>query len=223
MRRTLALILAAAACPAEAARPMQTEDAPVMQTRACELESASADLRSDGQHARRSYAQLGCGIGWHSEVAVQAARPQELALGGKTRLAAMPWWGGEAAFSIAWNLAHHHADARWRRSSTSLLLAATAPLSRDWVVHGNLGHLRDQALHRRSMTWALGAEHNGLGAEGRWQPMFEVFGDDRGQRWAHAGLRLTLVRDQLCVDGSLGSRLGVRGERLATLGAVFAF
>ncbi len=219
----LVLLLATVAGWAHAARPMQTEDAPAMAPQACELESADTRLSGSGESSRRTYLQLGCGIGWHTELALQAATHRELVLGGKTRVAAVPWQGGEAEFSLAWNLARHRADDAWHRSSAGLLLAVTAPLTRDWTVHGNLGHLRDEVLQRRSMTWALGVEHNGLGGEGRWQPMLEMFGDDHGRRWANAALRVGLVRDQLYVDGSLGRQLGGQRSRLVTLGLLLAF
>lgn len=215
---TLALLLAACG-PAEAGRPLQTEDAGVIDPGGCELEGAHSEWRQDGARVRQSSLQLGCGIGGGTEVAVQALRPRELALVGKTQLTS----AGPAQLTLAWTLAHRHVETAWRRSGASLNLVASAPAGPDWTLHANLGHLRDELQRRRSTTWALAAEHNGLGADGRWQPMAEVFGDDRGRPWANAALRVMLVPDRVFVDGSIGRQLGGTRARLATAGFKLAF
>ncbi len=221
---TLALLLSAAAVgAARAGRPLQADDAPVMEPRACEIEGASSDWRSDAHDQRQSYLQIGCGIGWGTELNLQMLRPRELELGGKTQVYDTPWPDGDAQLSLAWSLARRHVGAGWRRSGAGLLLVASAPLSRDWVAHANLGHQRDELLRRRSTTWALAAEHNGLGEAGRWQPMAEVFGDDHGRPFANAALRLALWPGSVFVDASLGRQLGGARVRLATAGFRLAF
>ena len=214
----IALLLAAWG-PAEAGRPLQTEDAGVIDPGGCELEGAHSEWRQPGAGVRLSSLQLGCGLGAGTEVALQAVRPRELALVGKTQLMAV----GATQLTLAWTLAHRHVETAWRRSGASLNLVASMPAGADWTLHANLGHLRDELQRRRSTTWALAAEHNGLGPEGRWQPMAEVFGDDRGRPWANAALRVTLVPDRVFVDGSLGRQLGGMRARLATAGFKFAF
>jgi hypothetical protein len=214
----IALLLAAWG-PAEAGRPLQTEDAGVIDPGGCELEGAHSEWRQPGAGVRLSSLQLGCGLGAGTEVALQAVRPRELALVGKTQLMAV----GATQLTLAWTLAHRHVETARRRSGASLNLVASAPAGADWTLHANLGHLRDELQRRRSTTWALAAEHNGLGPEGRWQPMAEVFGDDRGRPWANAALRVTLVPDRVFVDGSLGRQLGGMRARLATAGFKFAF
>ena len=212
-----------AASAAEAGRPLQAEDAPVMDPHACELEGAHSDWHGQGRDAHQSYLQLGCGIGGGTEVALQAFTPREFAVNGKTQFFSTPWGDGDAQLSLAYSLSHRHVETAWRRSGVGLILVATAPLSRDWVLHANLGHQRDELAHRRSTTWALAAEHNGLGEGGRWQPMAEVFGDDRGSRWANAALRVALVPDRVFVDASWGRQLGGTRARLATAGFKLAF
>lgn len=213
----VALLLACG--PALAGRPLQAEDAGVIDPHACEIEGAHSHWRQQEAAQRQSYLQLGCGVTEGSEVALQVLRPRELALGGKTQLAQ----AGDAQLTLAWSLAHRHVETAWRHSGTSLLLVASTPWGRDWVVHANVGHVRDELQHRRSTTWALAAEHNGLGEAGRWQPMAEVFGDDRGQRWVNAALRLALVPGRAFVDASLGRQMGGSRARLATAGFKLAF
>jgi hypothetical protein len=223
MRHALALLSAAALGAAHAGRPLQTDDAPVMDARGCEIESAHSDWRAGVHEWRQSYLQLGCGIGWNTELALQALKPRELAVGGKTQVFSTPWRDGDAQLSLAWTLAHRHVETAWRRSSAGLTLVATAPLSGDWMVHANLGHLRDELLRRHTTGWALAAEHNGLGDAGRWQPMAEVVGDDRGRPFVNAALRVAVVPGQLFADASLGRQLGGAKTRLATAGFRLAF
>lgn len=219
LRATAALLLLAALGAAQAGRPLQAEDAGVMEPQACELEGAHSHWRQPGAAQRQDSLQLGCGIGAGSEIALQALRPRELALVGKSQLAQV----GDAQLTLAWSLAHRHVAAAWRRSGAGLVLVASAPLAPDWTLHANLGHQRDELQRRRSTVWALAAEHGGLGEDGRWQPMAEVFGDDRGQPWANAALRVTLVPARVFVDASLGCQLGGTRGRLATAGFKFAF
>lgn len=204
---------------ARAGRPLQAEDAGVMDPQACELEGVHGEWRQAGAVQRQASLQLGCGVGLGSEVALQAIRPREFALGGKTQLGR----AGDTQFTLAWSLAHRHVDAAWRRSGAGLLLVASAPLAAGWTAHANLGHVRDELQHRGSTVWALAAEHDGLGEEGRWQPMAELFGDDRGRPWANAAVRVALRPGEVFVDASFGRQLGGAKARLATVGFKFAF
>ena len=194
-----------------------------MAPRACEVEGAFSHWRDGAGHTRQNYLQLGCGIGGGTEIAMQAFKPHELGLNGKTLFFSTAWGEGDAQLSLAWSLNHRRVETAWRRSGAGLILVASAPLSRDWTAHANLGHARDELQRRRSTTWALAAEHNGLGEAGRWQPMAEVFGDDHGRPWANAALRVALVPDLVFVDASLGRQLGGAKARLATAGFRLTF
>lgn len=223
MRTALALSLALAACTAQAGRPLQAEDAAVMDPRACELEGAHGDWRLDGAGQRQTGLQLGCGIGWGTEVALNVIRPRELALNGKTLLTSAAWADGDAQLTLAWSLSHRHVETVWRRSSAGVILVGSLPLTRDLTLHANLGHQRDEMQGRRSTTWALAVEHGGFGEGGRWQPMAEVFGDDRGRPWANAALRVALLPDRVFVDASYGRQFSGPRARLKTAGFKLAF
>lgn len=94
----LPLLLATLACtvltlPAQAGRPLQTEDAGVLERGACELEGATQRVSVDGARATEHALQFGCGIGLESQVALNAStakdgsdRSRGLALVGKTGL-----------------------------------------------------------------------------------------------------------------------------------------
>lgn len=222
MRHLSALGLAIAACSAEAGRPLQSEDAPIIDARACEIEGAYSDWRTGGDNSPQTYVQLGCGVGAETELAVQLLKPREVGLAGKTRLLAAPWAGGEAALSLAWGLSQRRVDAGWRRGSVVINLAATLPVTSDWVTHLMVGHQRDEVERRRSTNWALAVEHNGMGDGGRWQPMAEVFGDDHGHPWVNTALRVALQPERFFIDASVGRRLDGRA-RLMTAGFKLAF
>jgi hypothetical protein len=223
MRSAFVLSFTLVACVAHAGRPLQTEDAAVMDPHACELEAAHGDWRLGGDGQRQTSLQLGCGVGWGTEAALNAVRPRELALNGKTLLASTVWPAGDAQLTLAWSLSHRRVKTGWRRSSAGLILVASLPLTRDLTLHPNLGHQRDEMLGRRSTTWALAVEHGGFGEGGRWQPMAEVFGDDRGRPWANAALRVGLVPDRVFVDASYGRQLSGFRARLKTAGFKLAF
>ncbi|MGM9482505.1 hypothetical protein ACS5PN_15040 [Roseateles sp. NT4] len=223
MRHAFVFSLVLVTCAAEAGRPLQADDAAVMDPHACELEGAHGDWRLDGGGQRQTSLQLGCGIGWGSEVALNAIRPRELALNGKTMLASTAWADGDAQLTLGWSLSHRHVETAWRRSSAGLTLIGSAPLTRDLTLHANFGHQRDELLQRRSTTWALAVEHGGFGEGGRWQPMAEVFGDDRGKPWANAALRVAVLPDRLFVDASYGRQFAGARARLKTAGFKLAF
>ena len=223
MRRLTALSLALAACGAEAGRPLQSEDAPVIDAKACEVEGSYTDWRTGGDDTPQTYLQLACGVGGNTELALQAFKPREVGVAGKTQLFSAPWRDGEAALSLAWSVSQKRVGAAWRRGTVVLNLAASVPVSRDWVMHAMLGHQRDEIQNHRSTNWAVAAEHNGLGDDNRWQPMAEVFGDDHGKPWVNTALRYALVPERVFVDVSLGRRLGSSPAHLMTAGFKFAF
>lgn len=79
--------------PALAGRPLQTEDAGVLEPGACEIEGATHRLSAAGERSTESHLQWGCGIGWTSQIAVAASKARDqgvrssgLAIGGKTGL-----------------------------------------------------------------------------------------------------------------------------------------
>ncbi len=122
-------------------------------------------------------------------------------------------WGPEDAqsqFAIAWSLqARRELGSSLGRSGADLKTVWSLPVAGLATLHANLGHARDLVARESSTTWNLALEHNGLGDEGRWQPMAELYGHDR------AGGEPTL-------DGSLGKQLGGPKATVVTLGLKWA-
>lgn len=215
------------ALSAHAGRPLQAEDAGVLDRGVCEVEGAVARLSADGTTARESALQLGCGIGLNSQLALGAASAKEggarargLALAGKTAV-----WSGQgddpAALALAWGLQwlKAHGDS-WRHAGTDINLVYSRPLPAELTLHANLGHSRDEAGKQRSTSWALALEHAGYGSLAL---MAEVFGDDREAPWWNLGLRWSAVPERLDVDLSYGRQMASGRPRLVTLGSKLAF
>lgn len=226
----LALAAALIAAPAHAGRPLQTEDAGVLERGACEIEGAGARVKASGVTAREQTLQWGCGVGASTQLALALAsakaegiRASGVEINGKTEL----WSGTAAKDQAAPALALAYAVAsvkvrgdKWRHAATELNLAYSRPVPADLTLHANLGHARDEIGKGRATTWGLALEHAGFGPVA---PMAELFGDDREAPWWNLGLRYTAIADKLFFDTSYGRRMAGARPTLITVGFKFAY
>lgn len=228
-RSTLWAVLAALTGAGHAARPLSTDDAGVIAPRVCELEGGRAVEHAAGSSAGASGLALACGLGVDTQLGLAFDRARAegetargLSLLGKTQL----WSGGEGGPALALGYAAGWARASgsgWRHESTAVRLIGTQPAG-PVVLHANLGHARDEAAALRATTWGLAAESVELAGAGLgWVPVAEVFGDDRGDRWAAVGLRLTVIADRLFLDAAWARQLVADKARAWSLGFKFAF
>jgi hypothetical protein len=227
---TTALAALALAAAAHAGRPLQTEDAGVLDRGGCELEGAHLRETTLGRRASETGLGLGCGLGWRSQLGVGIARSHAegesatgLQLGGKTSL-----WQADgdsaAALTLAWALTWDRpAGGGWSHSGKALNLVGSVPTG-PGTLHLNLGHARDVPSELVSTTWGLAYEHDGIAWGGlKWAPMAELFGDDHGSPWWNLALRATVVPDRIFLDLSYGRQSGGNKPRLVTAGFKFAF
>lgn len=226
----LAAVIACAAAPAHAGRPLQTEDAGVLERGACEFEGASTHHKAQGLTARDKRLQIGCGVGAATQLALatssgkaEGERARGVEINGKTRL----WTGAAEKDAPAAGLVLAYAVAsvkvagdQWRHAATELNLAYSRPLPAELTLHANLGHARDAIGKSRATTWGLALEHAGFGAAA---PMAELFGDDRGAPWWNLGLRFTAAPDKFFIDASYGRQIAPGTPALRTVGFKFAF
>lgn len=227
--------LAAALCaltlslPALAGRPLQTEDAGVLDRGDCELEGVFERVRVDGSTARERHLSANCGIGLQTQVGLAGGwlradgrRDLSAGIGGKTRL----WTGegeGAPAFTLAWGVAGDRLDGGWRRSGHFLTAVASVGAG-PGTLHVNLGHAHERDPRRNQTAWNLAWEHQGFALGGlTLAPMAEVFGDDHGDVWWNLATRLTLVPDRLFIDISYGRQTHAERARLVTAGFKLAF
>lgn len=224
----LALVwLACSSGSALAGRPLQTEDAGVLDRGACEFEAAAQRLRQGGASDSDSALQVGCGIGANTQLALALARSgaaggseRGLAINGKTSL-----WraAGEAVPALV--LAYSVAAARvpgggWDHAGMLLQLVHSRPLGEALTLHANLGHERDQRAREGRTRWGLALEHAGFGSLA---PMAELTGDDRQAPWWNLGLRLTLAPEKVFVDAAYGRQVVGQRPALASVGLKLAF
>ena len=206
---------------ANAGRPLQTDDAGVLDLKACELEGASLRHEVFKERDREDSIALSCGIGWGHQLGLALAsdgsagrRHAGAVVGGKARL----WSGSDSdpAWSLGWQIAEARATGgAWHHVGTGLNLIVSAPLSALDTLHANLGYARDERTRADSSSWGLGLEHTFSGA--RWAPMAEIFGDDRQRPWVNAGLRWESLAARLFISASLGRQLDPAAAKLATV------
>lgn len=211
---------------AHAGRPLQTEDAGILEARSCEVEGATQRLRpSAAPRSSENSLQLACGVGASSQLAVAASGTSStgisdkgLRLGGKTEL----WSAGKdgAALTLAWGASALKASgASWQRDGVEVRAVASIPAAGlNW--HVNLGHERDLQARSSTTAWGLAAEHPGAGTVA---PMAELFGNDREAPWWNLGLRWTLREDRVFVDVSYGRQISRGQAQLLTAGFKFVF
>ncbi len=231
--RALALsALALVPLLALAGRPLQTEDAGILEPGAWELETAWTRVKLDRERSFDRYLQLGRGLGADSQVALAVGsanagseRADLAAVVGKTEL----WNNGRpeaaAALTLAWSVdAAKVAGQGWEHAGTTLSLVYSRSVGAGLTLHANLSHQRDEQAGRRSTGWNLAFEHEGFdGPLGRLAPMGELFGDDHRNAWWNLGLRATLVPDRFWLDASWGRQFNQGQPKMATLGAMLAF
>ncbi len=209
--------LAVLATPSHAASPMVTDDARIVDARACQVESWVTSYRGSTEYS----IQPACNITGNLELALGATRTNahghsqttDVVLQGKTVLRPLQANGWGLALA-AGSVGHPQAAARrdWY---------AYAPVSfslRDDAlqVHANVGWLRDGAARRDRLTWGLGTE---IQLSARAWLLAETFGQNQGRPMHQLGLRYSLVPDRVQLDATDGNRNGTHlRERWFSIG-----
>ena len=201
---------------AHAAYPMNTDDAGIVDAKACRLES----WVKRNPDSTEFWAQPACNFTGNLELTVGGAitraagrfQTTGVVMQGKTLLKTMDpngWGIGLAAGTIN----HPQAAARdWY---------AYAPASFSFkddavLVHANLGWLREGETRRNRLTWGLGSE---LRLTERSWLIAETFGQNQGKAFHQFGLRYWLVPDRIQIDATYGNRNGGgSGERWFSIG-----
>jgi hypothetical protein len=220
-----ACLAAAVAGSAHAGRPLVTEDAGVLEARACDLEGFVSRTRG-ATTTRGALVQLTCGIGAGSQAALAVSRSRDgdgagraATVLGKHRLGDAG--DDEPAYALAWQLGADDAGGNWRGETAALTAAASAPLAEALTLHANLGWSRSRAARRSTTGWALALERTGIVRDV--DVMAEVFADDRDRDpWLQGGVRWA-VRPGLALDGSIGVQAARQRSRAFTLGVTLAF
>ena len=223
MIRGVAVAIAAMvlAWPAQAGRPLTTEDAAVLDDRRCQLEAWIDKGRGLATGWLVPACNFGAGIEWQAGFARTRA-------GGASRFSEA-YAQAKAAFGNierdrwSWGLVGGLARFPQREArrgwSDPYAIAPVSLAAGGGMVHMNLGVRRDRAERRNATLWGAALE---MPASERLTLVAEGFGQDSERPFLRAGGRLTVVKDVVDLDFTLVTRPGgTREERFVSLGVFF--
>lgn len=201
--------LLAAAPQARAARPLITDDARIVDPKACQVESWVKRNRDSTEY----WAVPACNFTGNLELALGGARTHD-AMGTRTTdmqvqaktlfkpLQTNGWGIGLAVGTL------RHVDVG-RRDWYAYVPTSFSLRDDAVVVHTNLGFLRDGVLRRDRLTWGLGTEVRL--SERSWL-IAETFGQQHGKALHQLGVRHWLVPDRVQFDLTYGNHNGSGSE-----------
>lgn len=216
---------ACAAFPAQAARPMITDDARIVDPKACQVESWVRRNTDSWEF----WAMPACNPTGNVEITFGGARMHDDGTSGsqftdnvfqlKTILRPLENdnWGLALAVGTDRHL-HREAANGWPGDEYFYVPLSVALYGDQWVMHFNAGmtHLRANEEHKNQGTW-------GFGNEVRLRPDLyfipEIFGNDRGRPFYQIGFRTWIVQDRVQMDATYGNRLtGGTSEHWISIG-----
>jgi hypothetical protein len=212
--------------PGWAGRPFATEDADVLAASDCELETFGSHVRARPDPSERGgWSQLGCGIGFNTQLAVGAGRFRSgdesstvAALIGKTAL--RPLADDSFGITLAYALEGIKlAGRQFRHTGSSAALVVSVPDGRT-IMHANLGIARSHLEGKTAGTYALAIER--LGERGL-DVGVEVFGEGGDPPWIGTGARYAIKPEKLFVDLSFAVQSGGSHARQLTVGLKYSF
>jgi hypothetical protein len=205
---------------AHAARPMNTDDANIVDEKSCQLEAWVKTTRTSLER----WAMPGCNVGGDLELTVGGNAQTEEAVG-KTQF----WVGqvkkrwvpvGENSVGISTTvgtMATRPATAdRSNDKDYYLNVPVTVPLGEDRFVHFNAGWVQHQSLGVSRPTWGVGGE---LPLTASVIGIAESYGEAAMGTRYQVGLRIWVVPQRVQIDTTYGNRVGQpEHERWFTLG-----
>ncbi|NMM77979.1 hypothetical protein B2J88_09955 [Rhodococcus sp. SRB_17] len=195
---------------AHAARPMITDDARIVDAKACQVESWARKNHGGTEF----WAVPACNFTGNLELTLGGGRLRDdgnpsttdTVLQGKTVLKPLQtngWGIGLAAGTVRHSLAAEGRD--WYA-----YVPASFSFKDDRVVlHANLGWMREHATQRNHVTWGLGSETQL--SERTWL-IAETFSQNQGRPYYQLGLRHWIVPGHVQVDTTFGNRFGSRSD-----------
>ena len=205
-----------------AARPMITDDARVVDPKACQVESWMKFNRGSTEY----WALPACNPFGFFELTYGGARIHDDSAGSaftdnilQVKTIAKPLetngWGWGIAAGTDRHL-HRESANGWPGDWYMYVPVSVSFRDDGMVMHLNAGLTRHRDLDRSIVTWGLGSEIK-LRDDLYFIP--ETFGNDRGRPFYQLGLRYWIVKDRLQTDATFGNRLtGDTSERWFSLG-----
>jgi hypothetical protein len=204
------LIFFAATTAAHAARPMNTDDANIVDDKACQLESWVKTTHTSLER----WAIPGCNLGGEVEWSVGGNAQTEDSVG-KTQFwlaqAKKRWMPvGENSLGISTTVGTMVTRPATTDRPTDkdyyLNVPVTVPLGHERFVHVNAGWVHHQSLGVSRATWGVGTE---LPLTRQIIAIAETFGEqDTGRPRYQVGLRVWVVPQRVQIDTTYGNQLG---------------
>lgn len=213
-RLLLSLLFAGQTSQAQAARPMITDDARLVDPKSCQIESWVRYNRDSEEY----WALPGCNFTGNLELTLGGAygkdssgsRTTDIVFQAKTLLRPLETnnWG----MGLTLGNVNHPAI----QTDSNLLgdvylnLPASFSFADDrFVLHTNVGMLHDKPARTNRGTWGLGSETR---LSKRTWLIAETYGQDRSNPFYQLGLRYWLIPDRVQIDTTYGNRIG-EGDR----------
>lgn len=195
---------------AQAARPMITDDARLVDAGACQVESWARRNRDSTE----LWALPSCNVTGNLELTVGGAlgrtvggtRTTDVVLQGKTlwrRMEPNGWGIG----LVLGNVRHPaiNTDRNLIGDVYGYVPASISYLDDRFVLHANLGVLHDRQARRDRITWGVGSETQ---LSDRTWLIAETFGQNTGRPFLQVGLRHWIVPNHVQIDTTFGNRFG---------------
>jgi hypothetical protein len=212
-------ILLCVAGPGRAARPMVTDDARIVDSKACQVETWGRRNPDTAEY----WALPACKPSGNLEITAGGA----LASGGDDAGLADKVLQAKTLFrpledNWGWGIAvgtilHPHGEASrtWPGDPYLYFPASFKARGDGWIVHFNAGATRDRDAKRTFTTWGFGNE---IRLNNRLFFIAEAFATDGPRPW-QGGLRFWIVKDRVQVDATYGNRMATESaERWFTVG-----
>ncbi len=218
LRHGVVACLALSTALAHAARPLITDDARIVDAKACQLESWVRRNRGSIEY----WALPGCNPTGNVELTLGGAATHDASSTATTSLVAQaktilrPLGGDGWGVGLAGGVVRHPRSARGGHDRYVYVPMTFAVNRERLFIHTNVGWLREQEERRNRMTWGVGGE---LPFSERDSLIAETFSQDSGKPLVQLGLRHWIVRNRVQIDATYGDRVGSgSGERWFSVG-----
>lgn len=209
-----------------AGRPFTTEDAGVIDAGKCELEAFGSDARAQSAPSERgAWAQVGCGIGFQTQLALglgrfRSADESRTAAAAMGKTALRPLTEDSFGMALAYTVDGSRTPGEpLRHTGSSASVVVSMPYGRT-MFHANLGLTRNHVEGRNAKVYAFAVER--LGEQGT-DVGVEVFGQAGESTWMGTGVRHAIEAEKVWVDFSFAVQSGGGHARQLTVGLKCAF
>ena len=220
------LLCATASFRCEAAPPLATEDADVLDKAGCEWEGVYTRVKARRSATENGWeTQLSCGVGLSTQLALAYGQARSAGLTsrnvtllGKTGLIDREDDG--VGLGVAWTIGgvRNHGQS-FKHDFSQLSLVATQEVLKNVTWHANLGWLHDQIDHRSHTTWNLAAEY---AVRGGFDVVAEFYGESQTKPWWGVGTRWQAT-EALSLHAGFGMQSEQPRIRQWSVGFTFAF